>query len=87
MIRPKSEKRIYLDVPGALPEAVETELIGDLSGVHGVGKILLVGENEEESIAQFVLVQHPLELLTSFGHTLSIVRVNDEDDALGVLEI
>lgn len=76
-----------LDVPGALPEAVETELIGDLSSVHGVRKILLVGENEEESIAKFVFVQHPLKLLTSFRHTLTIVRVNDEDDALSVLEI
>jgi len=76
-----------LDVPCPLPEAVQSELIGNLCGVHGVGQILLVGEHEEKCITEFVLIEHALELLAGLGHTLTIVRVNNEDDALGVLEV
>lgn len=50
-------------------------------------KILLVGEDKEESIPQLVLVEHALQLLTSLDNTVAIVAVNDEDDALGVLEV
>lgn len=48
---------------------------------------LLVGEDKEEGITEFVLVQHSLEFLSSFRDTLPVVRVDDEDDSLGVLEV
>jgi hypothetical protein len=93
--------------PGTLSEAVEAELVGDLSSVHGVlrkvsvyfkmsklgvlwlayGQILLVGEHQEKSVPQLVLVEHSLELLTGLNNTVAIVAVNDEDDTLGVLEV
>jgi len=76
-----------LDVPGALSQAVQTKLVGDLGGVHGVGKILLVGKDQEESISQLVLVEHALQLLTGLDDTVTIVAVDDEDDTLGVLEV
>ena len=50
-------------------------------------QILLVGEDKEKSIAELVLVQHALQLLTSLNNTVAIVGVDDEDDALGVLEV
>ena len=31
---------------------MEAELVGDLGGVHGVGQVLLVGEDEEQRVAQ-----------------------------------
>ena len=83
--------RVYadtnLDEPRPLPEAVEAELVRDLSGVHGVGEILFVGENEEEGVAELILVEHALKLLTSLGDTFPIVGVKDEDDTLRVLEV
>lgn len=51
------------------------------------GQILLVGENQEESIPQLVLVQHALKLLAGLDNTIAIVAVNDEDDTLRVLEV
>ena len=51
------------------------------------GKILLVGEDQEESISQLVLVEHALQLLTGLDDTVTIVAVDDEDDTLGVLEV
>jgi hypothetical protein len=55
---------------------VQTELVGDLGGVHGVGKILraldvvigrrarrshlLVGKDQEEGITELILAQHAL---------------------------
>jgi hypothetical protein len=76
-----------LDVPGSLPESVQAELIRDLRRVHGVREILLVCEDKEEGIAKLIFVQHSLELLARLRHTLAIVRVDDEDDSLGVLEV
>lgn len=43
--------------PLALAEGVEAELVGDLSGVHGIRKILLVGEHEEDGVAELVLLK------------------------------
>jgi hypothetical protein len=48
---------------------------------------LLVGEDEKERIAQLVLIQHALEFLSSLDDTIAIVGIDDEDDALGVLEV
>jgi hypothetical protein len=76
-----------LDVPSALPQAVKAELVSDLGGVHGVGKILLVGEDQQNGIAELVLVEHALELFPGLDDTVTIVAVDNEDDTLGVLEV
>ena len=76
-----------LDEPRPLPETVETKLVRDLSGVHGVGEILLVGKDKQEGITELVLVEHPLELLARLRDTFPIVGVDDEDDTLRVLEV
>ena len=73
--------------PGALPQGVQAKLVGDLGCVHGVGQILLVGEDEEKSVTELVLVEHALELLAGLDNTVAIVGVDDEDDTLGVLEV
>lgn len=83
----RQERSTHLDEPRPLPEAVETQLVRDFSSVHSVGKILLVGEDKQESVAELVLVEHPLELLTSLRNTFPIVGVDNEDDALRVLEV
>lgn len=56
-----------------------------IGGAHG--QILLVGEDQEESVAELVLVQHALQLLTGLDNTIPIVAVDHEDDTLGVLEV
>jgi len=76
-----------LDVPGTLSQTVETKLVCDLSSIHGIRQILLVGENQQNGIPQLVLVQHALELLSGLDDTVAIIAVDDEDNSLGVLEI
>lgn len=51
------------------------------------GKILLVGEDKENGIAELILVEHALELLSGLNNTVAIVGVDDEDDTLSVLEV
>jgi len=50
-------------------------------------KILFVGENQEQSIPQFIFIQHALQFLTSLNDTVTVIAVDDEDDTLGVLEV
>ena len=77
----------YLDEPRPLPKPMQSKLIGNLCGIHSVGEILLVCKDKEESIPELILIQHPLQLLASLRNTFPIIRVDDKDDALGVLEI
>ena len=67
---------------------MEISLVAQYSPeVFSYRQILLVGKHQEKCITQLILVQHSLELFTSLNDTVTIVAVNDEDDALGVLEI
>ena len=51
------------------------------------GQILLVGEDEEQCITQFIFIQHPLKFLSGLDNTIAIVAVNHKDDTLSVLEV
>lgn len=75
------------DAPLALPQAVKAKLVRDLSSVHRVGQVLLVGKHEQKRVTELVLVEHALEFLARLRDTLTVVRVNDKDDALRVLEV
>lgn len=66
---------------------MKAKRICDLSGSHGVRKILFVGKDEKGSIAKLVLVQHLHKLRTSLDNTITIIRVDNEDDTLRVLEV
>lgn len=48
---------------------------------------MLVGKNEQERIAQLVLAEHALQLLAGLVHTVTVIGIDNEDDALGVLEV
>lgn len=76
-----------LDVPTAMSQAVEAELVSDLGGVHGIRKILLVGKDQEDGVAELVLIEHALKLFAGLDDTVTIVAIDDEDDTLGVLEV
>ncbi len=58
-----------------------------IRGIKTYGKILLVGEDQEKSFAKFILVQHALQFFASFNNPISIVGVDNKDDALGILEV
>jgi len=50
-------------------------------------EILFVRKDKEQCVSQFILVQHALQFLTSLDNTIAVIAVNDENDALGVLEV
>lgn len=66
---------------------MQAQLIRNLSGIHSIRQILLVGEDEEESIPEFIFIEHALQLLAGLNDTVAIVAVDDKDDALRVLEV
>jgi len=76
-----------LDVPLAVVQRVQAQLLSDLGGVHGVGHILLVREDKDDSVAEVVLVEHALQLLTGLLDPIAVVRVNNEDKTLRILVI
>mmetsp|Transcript_42278 Transcript_42278/g.135353 ORF Transcript_42278/g.135353 Transcript_42278/m.135353 type:complete len:207 (+) Transcript_42278:281-901(+) len=76
-----------LDVPVALAERVQPQLVGNLSSVHGVGEILLVGEHQQHGLAELILVEHAVKLVPGLPDTVAIVGVHNENQALRVLEV
>lgn len=50
-------------------------------------QILLVGENQKNGIPQLILVQHALQFLSGLDNTITIVAIDNKDDALSVLEV
>ncbi|KAG6554759.1 hypothetical protein Mapa_003778 [Marchantia paleacea] len=76
-----------LDVPMALPQRVQAQLVGDLGSVHGIGQILLVGKNQQHCITKLIFIHHSVQLVTGLGNTISVVAVHHENQALSVLEV
>mgnify|MGYP001344254594 CR=1 FL=1 len=76
-----------LDVPLPSAKVVEAELVRHLRGRHGVGQVLLVREDEQDALAQLVLVEHAVQLVARLAHAVAVVRVDHEDDALRVLVV
>merc|ERR1719379_1105607 len=74
-----------LDEPLAVPHAVEPQLLRDLRGGHSVWQVLLVREDEKHGVAHLLLVEHLGELLAGILDTVSVVAVDDKDEALRVL--
>jgi hypothetical protein len=57
---PRNYRIANLDEPCPLPETVETEFVGDLRRVHGIGQILLISEDKQEGVTELILVEHTL---------------------------
>jgi len=76
-----------LNEPITVPHLVQAELVSHFSSGHGLGQILLVGEDEEHSLLELILVEHAVKLLLGIISTIAIVGINDEDKTLGVLVV
>ena len=61
---------VYLSVP----EGLEPELLRQLARVHGVGQVLLVGEDQESSVAQLIFLQLESKLKTVLEITIASVQ-------------
>ena len=55
-------------MPLSVTHAAQTEGLGDLGGVQGVGQIRLVGEDQQDGVTEFVFAEHALEFLTGWVH-------------------
>ena len=76
-----------LHLPLAAAKLREAERIRDLRHRHSVREVHFVGVDEEgHSIHCFVLENHR-QCLGALGNALGVVAVDNEDEALGVLEV
>jgi len=66
---------------------MQPQLIRNLRRIHRIGQILLVRKHQQQRIPQLVLVEHALQLLARLDDAVAVVAVDDEDDALRVLEV
>merc|ERR550525_1992423 len=73
-----------LDEPGAAADRVQAELISNFGASKCTWQVLLVGEDEKDGVAQLLLSEHLVELLAILFDTLTIVGVDDVDEALSV---
>ena len=50
-------------------------------------KYLLVGEHEKNSIPELIFVEHPMKLITGFSSSVPVVRVDNKNQSLCILEV
>ena len=62
-----------MDVPLPLAHGIQAELVGDLSGTHRIGEVLLVREDEEARVPQLILSQHLLQLVLRLPCAVAVV--------------
>lgn len=75
------------DEPLAVAHLRQAEFIRDDVRGRRVGQILLVGEDKQHGVGKLLLLHHLVQLLARLGEALGVVAVDDEDDALRVLEV
>lgn len=39
------------------------------------------------SMCTYYLIQHPMQLIPSFNHSVSVIAINHKDEALSILEV
>ena len=66
---------------------MKTQFIRHLRRRHGIGKILLIGKDEKNGIAQFIFIEHSVHFITCGIDTVGIVGVDYEDESLGILVV
>lgn len=76
-----------LNVPPTIAHVVQSQFLRQFSCRHRVREVLFVGKDQNHSIAQLVLGQHVLQLLLRLSYALPVVRVDDKDESLRVLEV
>lgn len=76
-----------LNVPVALAQSVESQLLRHLRRTHRVRQILLVREYEQRSVAQLVFNKHLIQLRFRVFHTVPVVTIHYEDNTVRVLVV
>jgi len=76
-----------LNVPVPVPHVVEAQLVSDLSRVHGLGQVLLVGKDQHHGVPQLILRQHPVQLVPGLGYPLPVIAVHHEYQSISVLKV
>merc|ERR1719235_1440048 len=76
-----------LDEPLSVSHVVQSKLLSDLSCWHRIWQVLLVCEHKECSITHLIFIQHLVHLLLGILDTVTVVAVNNKDQALSVLVV
>mmetsp|Transcript_104587 Transcript_104587/g.253871 ORF Transcript_104587/g.253871 Transcript_104587/m.253871 type:complete len:230 (+) Transcript_104587:108-797(+) len=76
-----------LDEPLAVSEVVQPQLLGHFRGSHGIRQVLLVGKDQQHSVAHLIFVQHLGQLLPCVFHAVAVVAVDHVDEAVGALVV
>jgi len=76
-----------LNVPGPVLHVVHTHLVSNLGGGEGTRQVLLVGQDQEDSIVKLGGMKHVLKLLSGDVHSLHISAVNDVHEGITVVEV
>ena len=69
-------------MPGPVPELAEAELLRDLLGVHGLGEVALVGEDQQHHVLHLAVRDDPHQLRARLVHTLAVRAVDHKDQRL-----
>ena len=73
-----------MNVP-RLPDLMQSQLVDEVRRTDGLREVLLIGENEDDGVTQFVVTEDVVECVRDLLNSFGIVRVDDKDQTLRVL--
>ena len=68
-------------------KSVQAQLVRHLCSTHSVWKILFVGKDQKDSIAELIFVQHSVQLISGGIDTIGVIGIYHKDQTLSVLVI
>ena len=76
-----------LNIPISVVKLVQGKFVGELGRAHSAGHISPISVHQQNRISQLVRFQEGQQFITSVRHTLSVARVDNEDDAVDIAVI
>lgn len=72
-----------LNVPISISDPGQAELLLDLVWFHCIRQVLLIGEDQDDGIPHFTVVDDAMQLLSGLVYPISVRTVHHEDQSLG----
>lgn len=66
---------------------MESEFVSHLCNRHRVWQVLFVGKDQQSGVTELIFSEKLLEFIGDFVDTRSVIRINDEDNSLGVVVV
>lgn len=91
LLHPLSQQdraRLDMEPPiASMCNTVQAKCLVHFQDGHASGDILFVGHDQEDRMAEFVIIVHPVQIVSGLCDPVAVIRIDDKDDAVHILVV